>query len=103
MLGLLVALGACTEPKGPSLPDGQEGERCALAGERIRDCASGLTCRPSPIDLVAPTDRQSGGVVGEQCGGLAGVKCASGLACAWPARPHPDEMGSCRVESVCRL
>ncbi len=94
MLGLLVALGACTEPRGPSLPDGQEGERCALAGERIRECASGLTCRSSP----------KASAEGDPCGGLAGVKCGTGLACAWgPARPHPDEMGTCRIESVCRL
>ena len=104
LLLFAVLLVACSSPRAPSLPDGQEKERCGIAEDITRKCAFPLECKRVPIGTISPEEAERG-MSGENggCGGVAGKQCAKGLVCEVPDRDVmvADAMGTCRQEWQC--
>lgn len=101
---VVVFAAACGSPRAPSLPDGQENERCGIAEDVTRKCAFPLECKRAPIGSISPAEAERG-MSGENggCGGIAGKQCAKGLVCEVPDRDVmvADAMGTCRQEWQC--
>ena len=88
-------------PAPVSIPEGQEGEPCAIGDRTVRTCGFRLVCVPKPV--AAPDDKQLVSVDGAPCGGVGGIQCLAGLGCQLAADDVmvADAMGTCRQESVC--
>lgn len=82
------------------------GTRCVMESGRARcvspsdpcatvRCASGTRCVASGATAACVSE---GGGYGADCGGIAGLRCASGYTCVIP-NPGPDAMGACHAES----
>ena len=101
----LLLCAACPpdRPARAPLPEGQEGEPCAIGDRVVRQCGFGLACIERPAAPMDPNERQVVSAEGGGCGGVAGIQCLPGLACdiAPDDVMQADAMGKCASESFC--
>ena len=86
------------------VPEGLEGEPCAIGDRAVRTCGAGLTCTPRPVVAQDVADRRTISAEGTNCGGVAEIPCGEGLGCQLLTSEDvmlKDAMGTCQQESVC--
>ena len=105
LLSGLVVLVACHGAESPSTSPGTEKDVCAIGTRATRPCAKPFTCKPQPpaVHAAVAGDESFVSDEGGPCGGVAGFRCADGLACDMTEEQAAagDGMGSCARTSVC--
>jgi hypothetical protein len=105
---LVLLLAGCPPPPAAApaaaVPEGLEGEPCAIGDRVVRRCGLGLACIPRTVVPRDPADRRTASAEGENCGGVGDIPCGDGLGCQLLTREDvmaKDAMGTCQQESLC--